>query len=172
MTASFLLALLLIGNYDVGLQIGGVAPLGDLEANHKTGISGSVVLGRNAGPHRWELGIEGLELAGNQQPGYALTDYRLALAYHYALVNKLDWQLRAGLGIDWHNLTRRLNQVSERGSVPGATLTFSYARNFGHPKFLFQLYGSELLEFGRQGDVSTVQSATLVGFRMGVGYEF
>ena len=89
-----------------------------------------------------------------------------------AIASRIDWQLRAGLSADWNHLTRRLNAVAEQGSVFGGTVALTYVRSFGHPKFLFQLYGSELLDPGESGVTRAVQGATIVGARFGVGYEF
>ena len=96
----------------------------------------------------------------------------MAASYHYALTMKTDWLVRAGLGLDWNNLRRGLGSVAETGSVIGGTVAFTYLRRFGHPQFSFQLYGSELLEFGRAGSSRTVVPATLVGIKIGAGYEF
>jgi len=135
-------------------------------------MTGSVAVGYNAGRSHWEIGGELLNLPGAQQPTYALNDLRVSPAYHYAFVNKADWQLRGGIGLDWNDLTRTLGSVAENGSVFGSTLTFSYVRRLGHPEFLFQLYGSEMLDPGQGGGNRAAQDATLVGVRIGVGYEF
>ena len=167
-----LLTALLAGSFDATLGIGGAAPFGNLEFNHSAGIAGSVVLGCNRGPSRLEFTSDLIRLPGNQQPDYFMSDYRIGLAYHYALVNKLDWKLRAGAGVDLNNLTRQLGSASERGSVLGPTIALTYVRSFGHPQFSFQLFGSELLEFAPAGGGSSVTPATLVGFKIGAGYEF
>jgi hypothetical protein len=74
--------------------------------------------------------------------------------------------------LDWNNLKRHLRTTSETGSVLGGTLAFTYVRSFGHPQFTFQMYGSELLEFGHTGSDRTLVPATLLGVKMGAGYEF
>jgi hypothetical protein len=172
MISQLLLAALLTGSFDVTASIGGAAPLGNLEFNHSPGIAGSVTLGYNAGPDRLEFTNELIQLPGNQQPDYSLTDYRISLAYHRALINRIDWRLRAGVGLDLNNLSRRLDNSREQGSVIGPTLALTYVRSLGHPKFMIQLFGSELLEFDATGTGSLVTPATLVGFKIGAGYEF
>ncbi len=167
-----LLLFLLAGTFDVTGQLGVNAPFGMLEFNHQSGIIGAVALGYNTGRSHIELLNELGQLPGNQQPAYSLTDYRVSASYHYCLTRTTDWLLRAGLGADWNNLRRRLNSVSETGSALGGTLAFTYVRRFGHPQFSFQLYCSELLEFGRAGSDRTLVPATLLGIKMGAGYEF
>jgi hypothetical protein len=166
-----MLGVLLSGSFDASATLGGAAPFGDLEFNNAGGISGSIGIGYDHGPSHWELANELQRLPGNQQADYALDIYRVSVSYHYALVNKIDWQLRVGGGLDWNSLTRRLGAVTESGSILGGTLALSYVRSFGHPKFLFQLYGSELIDPGQTGVARTVQDATLIGVRLGVGYE-
>jgi hypothetical protein len=167
-----LLLLLLAGTFDVSGQLGVNVPFGSLEFNHKGGIAGAVALGYNTGRSHIELLNELSQLPGNQQPDYSLDNYRLSASYHYALTQTTDWLLRAGLGLDWNNLRRRLNSVSETGSAFGGTLAFTYVRRFGHPQFSFQLFGSELLEFGPAGSDRTLVPATVLGVKMGAGYEF
>jgi hypothetical protein len=172
MLPSLMLALAFTGTFDVTGQLGVNAPFGALEFNHQGGITGGLVLGYNAGRSHAELLNELSLLPGSQQPAYSLVDYRLGAAYHYALTQTTDWLLRAGLGLDWNNLRRRLGSVTETGSVMGGTLAFTYVRRFGHPQFSFQLFGSELLEFGESGSDRTLVPATRVGFKIGAGYEF
>jgi hypothetical protein len=166
-----LLLLLLAGTFDVTGQLGVNAPFGSLEFNHTSGIVGAVALGYDTGRSHIELLNELSQLPGSQQPDYSLVDYRLSASYHYALTRTTDWLTRAGLGLDWNNLRRRLNHVSETGSAFGGTLTFTFVRRFGHPQFSFQLYGSELLEFGPAGTGQTLVPATLLGVKLGAGYE-
>ena len=172
MLPGILLSALLCGSFDASATLGGVAPFGSLEFNHRGGVSGSIGVGLNQGASHWELAGELQRLPGNQQADYNLDLLRVSAGYHYALVNKIDWQLRAGLAVDWNRLTRRLKAATEYGSVFGGTVALTYVRSFGHPKFLFQLYGSELLDPGESGVTRAVQDATIVGARFGVGYEF
>jgi hypothetical protein len=167
-----LLLLLIAGTFDVTGQLGVAAPFGALEFNHRGGIAGAVALGYNTGRNHIELLNELSQLPGNQQPAYSLNNYRVSASYHYALTQTTDGLLRAGFGLDWNNLQRHLNSVNETGSAFGGTLVFTYVRRFGHPQFSFQLFGSELLEFGRAGTDRTLVPATLLGIKMGAGYEF
>jgi hypothetical protein len=167
-----LLGLLLGGTFDAGATLGVVAPFGSLEYNQQGGISGSVYAGYNHSRSHLEAGAELTSLPGSQQAAYSLENLRVSAGYHHAFLSKVDWQLRGGIGLDWNRLTRRLGSDTERGSVFGSSLTFSYIRSFGHPKFLFQLYGSELVDAGRGGANDGVSGATLFGARLGVGYEF
>lgn len=167
-----LLLLLLAGTFDVTGQLGVNAPFGSLEFNQAGGILGAVALGYNAGRSHVELLNELSQLPGNQQSDYSLVNDRLSASYHYALTQTTDWILRAGCGLDWNNLRRRLNSVSETGSAFGGTLAFTFVRRFGHPQFSFQLFGSELLEFGSAGRDQTLFPATLLGVKVGAGYEF
>jgi hypothetical protein len=172
MISNLILATVLAGSFDASFSLGGATPFGNLEAYHSPGLSVAGTVGYDQGRSHLELANELVRLPGRGQPDYTLTDYQVSLGYHYALVNKLDWQLRGGLGLDWNNLRRRLEAVSEHGSVLGPSLAFTYLRRFGHPQFLFQLAGSELMEVGHQGKVLTLVGSTMLGFRLGVGYEF
>jgi hypothetical protein len=171
MLPNVLLSLLLAGTFDVTGQLGANAPFGALEFNQRGGITGGIALGYNSGRSRFELLNEFSQLPGSQQAAYSLLNYRLGASYHHALTMKTDWLVRAGLGLDWNNLRRSLGGKAETGSVIGGTVAFTYLRRFGHPQFSFQLFGSELLEFGRAGGNRTVVPATLVGVKIGAGYE-
>jgi hypothetical protein len=166
-----LLSFLVTGTFDASATLGGATPFGGLEYYQEGGMTGSVAVGYDHGRSHCELGGELLNLPGAQQPAYALNDFRISPAYHYAFVNRVDWQLRGGIGLDWNDLTRTLGPVAENGSVFGSTVTFSYVRRLGHPEFLLQLYGSEMLDPGQSGS-RAAQDATLIGVRIGVGYEF
>jgi len=170
--SSILLGVLLSGSVELTATLGGTTPFGAMELNNRGGISGSVAVGLNQGRNHCELGNELLSLPGNQQPDYTLSIYRVSASYKYAVVNQTEWQLQAGGGIDWNRLTRQLGTIAEHGSVMGVTAAAGYVRSFGHPKFHFELYGSELIDPGQPGGKRTLQDATLIGVRMGVGYEF
>lgn len=170
--AALLSSLALAGSFDVTGSIGGAAPLGNLEFNHKSGILGALALGLNTGPSRIELAGDWIHLSGSQQPDYALENLKATASYHYAFINRVGWQLRAGAGVDLNHLYRLLPNARESGSALGGTLMLTYVRRFGRPLFQFQLFGSELLEFQRAAAGTTVTPALLLGVKLGAGYEF
>lgn len=172
MLASLLLSTLLAVTFDAGAKLGVATPFGSLESNHRGGMTGTLTVACNIQRHRLELESDLSQLKGNQQPDYELTVWRTSLEYHYCFSRQVNASLRAGIGLDWHALRRKLHHAEETGAVLGSTLMLTYVRHFGQPHFTFQLYGSELLEPDRATESALLTMATLLGLKLGVGYEF
>lgn len=168
---SSLLGLWLVGTLEFGALLGGAMPFGNLESNLQGGNAFQIVLGYGLGRSRLELTNDFTRLPGSTQPAYLLDIHRISLGYGLAVLYRPDWEVRAGLHLGWNTLTRRLQEASETGAVPGAVLDLTYTQQLGRPKFLCRLFGIELVDPGSNRASPSAFGATVLGAGIGVGYE-
>lgn len=152
------------------MALGGMQPLGLLELEHGAGIAAAIGVRLGWGRNAVQLAGELSRFDHHQQPAYSLMVQGIGLSYQYAVINRLSWQLRAGAGLGINRLVRQLRAAAEQGAVLAPHLTVGYVQNFGRPKFLLELTGTEFVELTGQTPRRLI-TATIAGFRFGFGYE-
>lgn len=163
--------LLVAGGFDAGARVAGGFPVGGLAHNHsQTALLGAHI-GYSAGPVRFELGYDYVNLPGLLSIPYSTTIHQASANIGWQFVRRPDWGFEAVAGGGYGLGYRSYSGGRETGNVGLGQVGLNFIQFAGAGRLTVGVLHTAYVE-ADQADRYSIALSHLFAVRAGVSYVF